>query len=178
MLRVIAFCTYLAAWVVFVIGAAIGAMPALRRQAATTTHITATTIIGALLQIASAMVLTLSLSTGPLRPPPLHLAAVIALAPLGAALFLWSLRSAHEGLVTTGPYSLLRHPIYLAFLAMLVATGLLVTTLPKLALAIIIYIAGTELRIAEEERELSERHAGDFEHYRSRTRWRYLPGLR
>ncbi|MBL0159511.1 MAG: isoprenylcysteine carboxylmethyltransferase family protein [Bryobacterales bacterium] len=178
MLRVVAFCTYLAAWVVFAIGAAIGALPALRRQAATAQNITAPTIIGALLQVASAMALTLSMPAGPLRPPPLHLAAVIVLAPLGAAVFVWSLRSAREGLVTTGAYALLRHPLYLAFLAMLLATGLLVTPLPRLAVALVIYLVGTELRIAEEERDLLDRHGDEFDQYRRRTRFRYLPGLR
>jgi protein-S-isoprenylcysteine O-methyltransferase Ste14 len=178
MLRVIAFCIYLAAWVVFAIGAALGAVPALRRRSESTVLITAPTAIGALLQVASAMALTLSMTSGPLRPPPLHLAAVIALAPLGAAVFIWSLGSAHEGLVTSGAYAFLRHPIYLAFLAMLLATGLLVTTLPKLAFALLIYLAGTEFRIAEEERELAARHGDEYGQYRRRTRFRYLPGLR
>lgn len=177
MLRVAAFCTYLAAWVIFAIGAAIGALPALRRQAAAARRITAPTIIGALLQVASAMALTLSMPAGPLRPPPVHLAAVIVLAPLGAAVFVWSLRSAREGLVTTGAYAVLRHPLYLAFLAMLLATGLLVTPIPRLAVALVIYLAGTELRIAEEERELTERYGAEYEQYRRITRWRYLPGI-
>lgn len=183
LLRIIAFCTYLAAWLVFAIGAAAGAIPALRRQTAAARLITAPVAIGALLQVASAMVLTLSLTSGPLRPPQLQLAAVIALAPLGAFIFIWSLRSVPrdagpETLVTAGAYSRLRHPIYLAFLAMLLATGLLVATAPRVALAIVIYLAGTEMRVGDEERELSERHGDEFEQYRHRTRWRYLPGIR
>ena len=72
----------------------------------------------------------------------------------------------------------MRHPIYLAFLAMLLATGLLVSAIPKLVIAVIIYLAGAEMRIADEERELSARHGDEYEQYRRRTRWRYLPGLR
>ncbi|HEY3443133.1 MAG TPA: isoprenylcysteine carboxylmethyltransferase family protein [Paludibaculum sp.] len=178
MLRVVAFFTYLAAWVVFAIGAAIGALPALRRQAAAAQSITAPTIVGALLQVASAMALTLSMPAGPLRPPPLHLAAVIVLAPFGAAVFVWSLRSAREGLVTTGAYAMLRHPMYLAFLAMLLATGLLVTAIPRLAIALVIYLVGTELRIAEEEGELADRYGPEYDQYRHHTRWRYLPFIR
>lgn len=177
-LRITAYCAYLAAWLAFIAGAAIGAIPALRRRSGSAVLITAPTAIGALLQVASAMALTLSMTSGPLRPPPLHLAAVTVLAPLGAALFIWAIRSAREGLVTTGAYSLVRHPIYLAFFAMLLATGLLVTSLPKLAVAIVIYLAGTEMRVAEEERDLIDRHGDEFEQYRRRTRFRYLPGLR
>lgn len=183
LLRAAAYCTYLAAWLVFAVGATLGAIPALHRHTAVASRITAPVAIGALLQVASAMALTLSMPAGPLRPTTAHLIAVLALAPLGAALFVWSLRSVPkdagaETLVTTGAYAVLRHPIYLAFLAMLLATGLLVTNLPRLAIAILIYLAGTEMRIAEEERDLSERHGDEFEAYRRRTRARYLPGLR
>lgn len=183
LLRVAAFCAYLAAWVVFVIGAAIGAAGAMRRQAAAARSITAPAAIGALLQVASALALTLFLPDGPLRPTPLRLAPVIALAPGAAALFVWSLRSAprdagSEALVTTGAYAALRHPMYLAFLGMLLATGLLVSTPVQLAAAAALYLAGTELRVADEDRELRERHGEVYEQYCGQTRWRYLPGIR
>ncbi len=182
-LRIAAFCAYLGAWLAFAVGAAMGAIPALRRQAASSARITAPAAIGALLQVASAMALTLSMTSGPLRPAPLQLALVVLLAPLAAGVFLWSLRSIPAGagpetLVTTGVYALLRHPLYFAFLGMLAATGLLVATGLKLGIAIAIYLAGTEMRIAEEERGLIERHGDEYEHYRRRTRWRYLPGIR
>ena len=51
----------------------------------------------------------------------------------------------------------MRNPLYLAFLAMLVATGFLISGGIKLILPVLLYLAGSELRIASEERELAEK---------------------
>ena len=176
-----AFVTYLAAWAVFAGAAALNALFHLRRP---TTPITlhAPLVIGTLLQFAGALAVTLSMRRdAPLQPPLPHLVAVLILAPLAAILFIWTLRSQSRspvtGLVTTGAYDILRHPLYLAFLLMLLATGLLVTTIPKLAASALLYLAGSELRLASEEQELLDRYPA-YADYRQRTRYRYLPGLR
>jgi protein-S-isoprenylcysteine O-methyltransferase Ste14 len=183
LLKIAAYCVYLAAWIVFAIAAAAGALLQLRRQAAATMAITAPVLIGTLLQILAAFAITRSMGSGPLRPGTFELAGALVLAPLGAALFIWALRSVPQNadgntLVTGGAYAWLRNPIYLAFLAMLVATGLLVSGGIKLILPVLLYLAGSELRIASEEAELAERFPESYASYRSRTRWRYLPGLR
>ncbi len=102
---------------------------------------------------------------------------VLILAPLGAALFAWALRSVPKDadankLVTGGAYRWLRHPIYLAFLAMLVATGFVVSGGIRLVFPVILYLAGSELRIASEEEDLAEKFPDTYAEYRSRTRWR------
>jgi protein-S-isoprenylcysteine O-methyltransferase Ste14 len=43
---------------------------------------------------------------------------------------------------------------------------------------VLLYLVGSELRIASEERELAQKFPEDYAAYRTRTRWRYLPGLR
>ena len=83
-----------------------------------------------------------------------------------------------QKVISTGPYAWVRHPIYLAFLAMLIATGLLVSDGVKLILPVLLYLAGSELRIASEEAELAKKFPEGYAIYRSRTRRRYLPGLR
>ncbi|MGA3202089.1 MAG: isoprenylcysteine carboxylmethyltransferase family protein [Bryobacteraceae bacterium] len=181
LLKIAAYCVYLVAWVVFAVGAVVGALPRLGRRVAGT--ITAPQLIGTLLQILAAFAVTRSMGDGPLRPRTFELAGALVLAPLGAALFLWALRSVPrdadgDTLVTGGAYSWLRNPLYLAFLAMLVATGFLISGGVKLILPVLLYLAGSELRIASEERELAEKFPEGYAMYRSRTRWRYLPGLR
>ncbi|MGA8223557.1 MAG: isoprenylcysteine carboxylmethyltransferase family protein [Candidatus Acidiferrales bacterium] len=70
----------------------------------------------------------------------------------------------HE-LITEGPYSVVRNPIYLAMLGMLVATGLAVSRWEALATAIILFFVGTEIRIRSEERLLREAFGAKFEEY-------------
>jgi protein-S-isoprenylcysteine O-methyltransferase Ste14 len=182
-LKIAAYCVYLAAWLVFAMGAVAGALPRLRRQTAATTAITAPVLLGSLLQALAAFAVTRSMGSGPLHPRMFELAGALVLAPLGAALFVWALRSvprnAHgDTLVTGGAYWWLRNPIYLAFLAMLLATGFLISDGIKLIPPVLLYLAGSELRIASEERELAQKFPQDYAMYRSRTRWRYLPWLR
>ncbi len=182
-MKIAAYCAYLAAWLVFAIAAVVGALPLLRRHATATTAITAPVLIGTVFQALAALAITRSMASGPLHPGTFELAGALLLAPFGAALFVWALQSApsdanENTLVTGGAYSWLRHPIYLAFLLMLVATGLLISAGIKLILPALLYLGGSELRIATEEDELAKRFPEDFAQYRGRTRWRYLPGLR
>jgi protein-S-isoprenylcysteine O-methyltransferase Ste14 len=179
-LRAAAFCAYLIAWLVLAVAAVAGGISTRRRQAVV--HITVPVIAGALLQLAGALTITLSMGKGPLRPRLYELIGALVLAPLGAVLFCWALRSARSNaaasLVTSGPYAWMRHPIYAAFLAMLLATGLLTSAGFKLVVATVLYLAGSEFRIGSEEAELAEKFPGGYEQYRLRTRWRYLPGVR
>jgi len=180
-LKIAAYCGYLAAWLVFAIAAVAGALPFLRRQSQQPTSIEAPVWIGTLLQALAAFAVTKSMPAGPLHPRTFELAGALLLAPLGAALFVWALRSVPndaDTLVSGGAYALLRHPIYLAFFALLLATGLLISGGTNLILPVLLYLGGSELRIASEERELSRRFPEGYARYRSRTRWRYLPGLR
>ena len=68
-------------------------------------------------------------------------------------------------LATHGPYAWLRHPIYTAMLGMLVATGLAVSYLPVLVIAVVIFIAGTVVRIRSEDKLLRETFGATFDDY-------------
>ena len=85
--------------------------------------------------------------------------------------------SADHELVRTGPYRFVRHPIYASMLGMLLAVGLVWTWWPRLIAGIIVFIAGTEVRVRAEDRLLEERFQDVFVAYRSRVR-AYIPGLR
>jgi protein-S-isoprenylcysteine O-methyltransferase Ste14 len=78
------------------------------------------------------------------------------------------------GLVTAGPFALVRHPIYTGGLALFVGYSLL-TTVPALALtACLAVLWAGKLRV--EERLLVSVYAG-YPAYRRRVRWRLVPFL-
>jgi protein-S-isoprenylcysteine O-methyltransferase Ste14 len=179
--RVITFLVYLASWLALAIAAVMGAIPRRRQGAAPRPAMTGHELIGLVLQCVSALPITLSLSEGPLRPQAWELVGAVVLAPLSAGAFWWAQRSAPghgEGVVTTGAFAVVRHPMYAAFLAMLMATGLLASAPLRLAAGIALYLAGTELRVAAEEAGLTARFGREYEAYGKRTRSRYLPGIR
>ena len=82
----------------------------------------------------------------------------------------------HE-LVRAGAYRFVRHPIYLSMLCLLVGTGLLFVPLTVLAIAIIVHVAGTEIRVRIEDRLLAARFGDRFREYQ-RTVPAYLPFVR
>jgi protein-S-isoprenylcysteine O-methyltransferase Ste14 len=74
----------------------------------------------------------------------------------------------HE-LITQGPYSLVRNPIYLGMFGMLISTGLAVGRWPVLLAAIVIFLIGTEVRIRTEEKLLREAFGEKFDEYSRRV---------
>ena len=86
------------------------------------------------------------------------------------------LSSDHQ-LVTSGPYRVVRHPIYTSMLCMLLGTGLLITPLPLLALSALILIVGTEIRVRIEDRLLASQFGDRFRDYQRRVP-AYLPFLK
>jgi protein-S-isoprenylcysteine O-methyltransferase Ste14 len=91
----------------------------------------------------------------------------------------WSLTArlveGHQ-LATTGPYAFVRHPIYTGMLGMLVATGLAVSHWAALPVALVIFFAGTIIRVRSEEKLLREAFGDQFENYAQRVP-AIVPGL-
>ena len=82
----------------------------------------------------------------------------------------------HE-LVQSGPYRFVRHPIYASMLAMLLAAGLLLASPTGRAVALVLMIAGIEIRVRAEDRLLAGRFGDRFAEYRARVP-AYLPFIR
>ena len=85
----------------------------------------------------------------------------------------WSLAArVVEGhkLVTQGPYSIVRNPIYTGMLGMLLATGLAVSHWIGLVLAMLVFAIGTFIRVSREERLLREMFGREFDDYAQRVR--------
>jgi protein-S-isoprenylcysteine O-methyltransferase Ste14 len=70
-----------------------------------------------------------------------------------------------HGLIQDGPYSLVRNPIYTGMFGMLLATGLVEGRWITLAIAIVVFVVGTYIRIQSEERMLREAFGAEFDAY-------------
>jgi len=82
----------------------------------------------------------------------------------------------HE-LIMSGPYKLVRHPIYTSMLCILFGTGFMVTPLWLFLPAVIVFVVGTEIRIRIEDQLLSSRFGKRFREYESSVP-AYIPFLR
>jgi protein-S-isoprenylcysteine O-methyltransferase Ste14 len=87
-----------------------------------------------------------------------------------------ALNQDHE-LVRWGAYRFVRHPIYASMLGALLGSGFLITPLPRLAVAFVIFVIGTEIRVRVEEELLEGRFGEEFRTYR-RSVPAYLPPVR
>ena len=85
--------------------------------------------------------------------------------------------NADHQLVRSGPYRIVRHPIYASMLCMLLGNGLLVTPLPLLAVSLAIYVIGTEIRVRVEDALLASRFGADFRAYQDNVA-AYIPLVR
>ena len=77
----------------------------------------------------------------------------------------------HE-LVKSGPYRIVRHPIYTSMLCLLLATGLLISPPLLLSIALIVFLAGAEIRMRIEDALLGAQFGPSFVDYK-----RHVPGL-
>jgi protein-S-isoprenylcysteine O-methyltransferase Ste14 len=71
----------------------------------------------------------------------------------------------NQELVRSGPYRLVRHPIYTSMLCVLLGTGFLVAPIYLFAPAILVFLAGTEIRMRVEDRLLASRFGKQFREY-------------
>jgi protein-S-isoprenylcysteine O-methyltransferase Ste14 len=137
-------------------------------------------VAGLLLMIAAAAILYAVHSLVSRSP------AVIAAQVVAVALMLWARatfggRSFHAsadptagGLVTTGPYRFIRHPIYTAA-CLFCWAGILANPTPIAIGAGVLLIAGTLMRMFMEERLVAERYP-DYREYAKKTK-RMVPYL-
>jgi protein-S-isoprenylcysteine O-methyltransferase Ste14 len=87
-----------------------------------------------------------------------------------------ALTSDHE-LVRTGPYRIVRHPIYTSMFCLLLGTGFMVTPPLLFLVAIILFIGGTEIRVRIEDSLLASRFGDKFRAYQ-RSVSAYIPLVR
>jgi protein-S-isoprenylcysteine O-methyltransferase Ste14 len=74
-------------------------------------------------------------------------------------------------------YKIVRHPIYLSMIALMLGTGFLRSPLPVLAIALVLSVAGAEIRVRIEDRLLASRFGEQFTAYQKRVP-AYIPFVR
>lgn len=78
------------------------------------------------------------------------------------------LSSDHQ-LVTSGPYRVVRHPLYTSMLCLMLGTGSIISPPLLFALGVVFFLVGTEIRVRAEERLLASRFGDTFADYRRRV---------
>jgi len=84
---------------------------------------------------------------------------------------------ADHQLVRSGPYRFVRHPIYASMLCLLLGTASIAAPPLLFAIALGLFVAGTEIRVHVEDRLLADRFGEEFRAYRRSTA-AYIPLLR
>lgn len=112
-------------------------------------------------------------------PPPLLQAISIVVLVIGVVIWLWSVglilvRVPRGELITSGPYALVKHPIYTSVaLLVLPWLGFLFNTSLGAAVGIALY-AGSRLFAPAEEEELAQRFGGKWQRYARHVAIRWL----
>ena len=128
---------------------------------------------GVILNIASPSIFDVG---GP--PAGLGVVCILALVP-GVAVWLWSValivtRVPRGELITTGPYALVKHPIYTAVAILVIPpVGLLLNTWLGAAIGAVVY-AASRMYAPAEEAELSRTFGAAWDDYRRRVKIPWL----
>ena len=80
-------------------------------------------------------------------------------------------------LVTSGPYQMVRHPIYASMVAMYGMSALMLGRLPWWPIGVVLFLAGIEIRVHVEDALLWERFGSRFQEWKKQVP-AYLPLLR
>jgi protein-S-isoprenylcysteine O-methyltransferase Ste14 len=81
---------------------------------------------------------------------------------------------ADHRLVRSGPYAVVRNPIYTSMLLVLFAIGLIIAGWKLFVVALLLFVIGTEIRVRIEERLLASHFGEEFQAYK-RSIPAYLP---
>jgi len=84
---------------------------------------------------------------------------------------------AEHQLITSGPYRIIRHPIYTSMLCLLAGMGFIVARPLLFAAAMLLALAGTEIRVRIEDGLLAARFGERFNKYQREVH-AYIPLLR
>jgi protein-S-isoprenylcysteine O-methyltransferase Ste14 len=82
-----------------------------------------------------------------------------------------------DRLVCSGPYRVVRNPIYLSMLLVLCAMAVVVTPWPLFVAALVVFLIGTDIRVRTEEKLLASIFGPTFQDYKNKVP-AYIPFMR
>jgi protein-S-isoprenylcysteine O-methyltransferase Ste14 len=185
-MRIFAWIEILALWIIWWSAYLFRAPKVQKRESIT---VFGPTSLGLLLETAGIFVVWFAQAPGAPRTGLLSLAAALvfgvvadvlmwtAVAHLGRQFRIYAGLYHDHQLVRTGPYAVVRHPIYASLLAVTVSTGLLLTRWEWLVAGVVLFVAGTEIRVHTEEKLLASRFGAEFTEYKSKVP-AYVPFVR
>jgi protein-S-isoprenylcysteine O-methyltransferase Ste14 len=122
-------------------------------------------------------------------PPLISLAAGLGIFLGGVAIIVWTFRvnsfavtvvkdqeERAQQVIETGPYALVRHPMYMGALAFFAGLGLMLGSTVAALLALPMFVAAFTPRMVVEEAVLGRDLIG-YAEYQSKVRARIVPGL-
>src|SRR5262249_16686351 len=81
---------------------------------------------------------------------------------------------ADHQLIRSGPYALVRNPIYTSMLLVMCAIAVVITPWQLFVAGLILFVIGTEIRVATEEKLVAQRFDKEFQGYKKSVR-AYIP---
>jgi len=81
---------------------------------------------------------------------------------------------ADHQLIRSGPYALVRNPIYTSMLLVMCAIAVVITPWQLFVASLILFVIGTEIRVRTEEKLLAQRFDKEFQGYKKSVR-AYIP---
>jgi protein-S-isoprenylcysteine O-methyltransferase Ste14 len=118
-----------------------------------------------------------ALIAGMIILPSAVLFAAVAVRHLGVQWRVQAVVSQAHRLIRTGPYAVIRHPIYASMFGLLVGSGLILWRWQSLLVAIVVFVIGTEIRVRAEDGLLDDRFGPEFRDYRTRVK-AWIPFIR
>jgi len=178
--------TYVAVAIVIVVYAVAFRIPMRRRK--TVEKKAAQSLAGIVLVAASFSALFIGMprrvhlfGSGWYLAPQLVAGIAAVLTVLGAVFIVWSQRTlgkqwsfsartveGHQ-LITHGPYAVVRNPIYASLALMIMSLGMTFATPFRVAVALMLYVTGSLMRIRAEEELMHATFGEEWERYRKRV---------
>lgn len=169
-------------WVIFVLfwtGSAFFVKPALERSTSPTAFLVRTAVL-----VAIALLLARwgrGLNVAALPPTPLRGAVSDVICALGLLLALWArvtlgrnwsvivtFKQGHE-LIRTGPYAIVRHPIYTGFLLMIAGTMIFIGRIEGI-IVVAVAAGGLWIKLRAEERLMTAHFPVEYPAYKASTK--------